>query len=1287
MKNRFSTLDLKASAVELQARLDGLRVANVYDVDNKTYLFKFVKPGVKIMLLIESGIRIHTTEFDWPKNPMPSSFAVKLRKHLRTRRVERIEQLGSDRILDMQFGSGEAAYHVILELYSKGNICLTDCNYTILNILRARTHDDSVRFAVNETYPFAMARAQRSVTPEYLVDILKGAKEKDVLKKVLSSHVDYGTALLEHVIIKAGLKPGERILNNSLFEGLCMDSPVIQSLHAACCDAEKIMKEIEGSGRKKGYVIMKKQPRPALTDSQREGYGVSGQPTEGGKQEPKDGTDGNDMELDEDGNLLVYDEFHPYVFAQHEDRPRKEFNSFDEAVDLFFSKTESQKLDLKALQMEKNALDKLETARQRHENRIKSLQKFQGSTEEKARYIEMNVDLVEKAISIILGFVAAGHDWDEIEDMVDEGKDNEDPVAMAISGLKLDKNMISMRLIDPYGVLDEQESDSSSSSSSDSDIDLENSEDVVFDDKGKKKRGCGKKKDKHQKGHHGKHKGKKKKEGGSHGSESSDSEDEYDKKKKKHGKGHHHHHHHGHKKGNKDLKGPKTVQVDIDLSLSGYANARKYYDTKKIAAFKEKKTMDVTEKAMKSAERKTKEALKEVAVATHINKNRKILWFEKFFWFITSENYIVIGGRDRQQNEIVVKKYMKKGDLYVHADVHGASSLVIKNPTGQPVPPKSLAEVGCMALCRSASWEAKAVTSAWWVYDHQVSKTAPTGEYLSTGGFMIRGKKNFLPPAPLVLGFGIMFKVDESSVFRHLTERRVKTLNEEEENVQKRGAGKDIHSLKDDKESERLAVDEGSSKRSKSPSKYGLEWKDMQGKETADKNEEAATFTDAASDDDGLMEYPDTSIQYKATAGGIGVSGAIGSGTAGGSSSGAGKRGSVVSITTSGAGEVSTGGDGGRGSTTLEDDFYKIDMGDGTFMSVRNSKPPNHHQQKDHHHRHHHHHRGGKGRGKHGRDGKCGKSTESLNEDDNDKNENTNGSTNVLNHNQLARGKKYKLKKMKEKYGEQDEDERQLRMQILGSAGPAADEHEGRGRGKKNKKKDKRNRHGGFGGGPREETPAEIQEKVKRAMELKSMLTERNESDNGDAQQDKSAGTERESENVSAEPGPAGEGEGGLTEDEVIGEGEDGDGEQKDSEGGMSKSAAKKQRKLQAKREIEHILETEGVQDIEDVPDDAAFLSSLTGCPHEEDVLLFAVPVCGPYSTLGNYKYRVKITPGTAKRGKAAKQAVSLFAGDSNGTGREKSLIKAIKDNELYVQLPAKVKMSAPNYSAKNKRK
>lgn len=39
---------------------------------------------------------------------------------------------------------------------------------------------------------------------------------------------------------------------------------------------------------------------------------------------------------------------------------------------------------------------------------------------------------------------------------------------------------------------------------------------------------------------------------------------------------------------------------------------------------------------------------------------------------------------------------------------------------------------------------------------------------------MIRGKKNFLPPTPLIMGFGILFRMDESSLGSHLNERRVR---------------------------------------------------------------------------------------------------------------------------------------------------------------------------------------------------------------------------------------------------------------------------------------------------------------------------------------------------------------------------------------------------------------------------------------------------------------------------------------------------------------------------------
>lgn len=66
--------------------------------------------------------------------------------------------------------------------------------------------------------------------------------------------------------------------------------------------------------------------------------------------------------------------------------------------------------------------------------------------------------------------------------------------------------------------------------------------------------------------------------------------------------------------------------------------------------------------AIKSAEKRTKQTLKEAAAITNINKARKVFWFEKFFWFVSSENYLVIAGRDMQQNELIVKKYMRPGE-------------------------------------------------------------------------------------------------------------------------------------------------------------------------------------------------------------------------------------------------------------------------------------------------------------------------------------------------------------------------------------------------------------------------------------------------------------------------------------------------------------------------------------------------------------------------------------------------------------------------------------------------
>lgn len=73
-------------------------------------------------------------------------------------------------------------------------------------------------------------------------------------------------------------------------------------------------------------------------------------------------------------------------------------------------------------------------------------------------------------------------------------------------------------------------------------------------------------------------------------------------------------------------------------------------------------------------------------------------------------------------------------------------------------------------------------------------------------------------------------------------------------------------------------------------------------------------------------------------------------------------------------------------------------------------------------------------------------------------------------------------------------------------------------------------------------------------------------------------------------------------------------------------------------------------------------LNRLTGCPTDKDTILTALPMSAPYSMMVNHKYKIKLQPGTLKRGKAKKIARDLFVGSAKGFENETFLIKSITD-------------------------
>lgn len=709
------TIFVKVIANELSKVLCTLRLANIYDLSSvysfslnyallsslltatqRILLFKFALPNHREQIIVDPGFRCHLTSFSRATAAAPSQFVAKLRKYLRTRRVTSISQIGTDRVIELQFSDGQ--YRLFLEFYAGGNIVLTDRELNILTLLR-NVPEGPGQEELRVGLKYALENRQNyGGIPELTGDRVRAALQKaldkagggenaavsrkkkagDGLRKALAGSMsEFPPMLIDHALRSTGFDVSKPIADVLKDEGLVND------VVAALGVAQKIDKDITTTESTKGYIFAK----PIL-----------GQPS------------GPSQELDQSNENLIYEDFQPFKPVQLETPEWKiiEFDSFNKTVDEFFSSIEGQKLESRLTEREQNAKRKLENARQDHEKRVGGLQQVQELNVRRAQAIEANLQRVQEAIGAVNGLIGQGMDWVEVARLIEMEQARQNVVAEMIQlPLKLYENTITLLLAEE-DFADEEDFEGS-----------------VTDDS------------------------------------ASESGDENETTSAR-------------------AKPPKAVDnrlaVDIDLALSPWSNARQYYDQKKTAAVKEQKTIQSSAKALKSTEKKINADLKKGLSQEKqvLRAVRKQLWFEKFHFFISSEGYLVLAGKDAQQNEILYKRYLKKGDVYVHADLHGAAPVVVKNKPGRlndPIPPSTLSQAGSFAVATSSAWDSKAVMSAWWVHPEQVSKTAPTGEYLTTGGFTIKGEKNYLPPAHLLLGFGVLFRVSEESMAKHLKHR------------------------------------------------------------------------------------------------------------------------------------------------------------------------------------------------------------------------------------------------------------------------------------------------------------------------------------------------------------------------------------------------------------------------------------------------------------------------------------------------------------------------------------
>ncbi|NYZ77182.1 DUF814 domain-containing protein [Candidatus Micrarchaeota archaeon] len=191
------------------------------------------------------------------------------------------------------------------------------------------------------------------------------------------------------------------------------------------------------------------------------------------------------------------------------------------------------------------------------------------------------------------------------------------------------------------------------------------------------------------------------------------------------------------------------MKLSLFIKKSVHESAAHYYELAKVAR-----------KKAEGAERAIVETKKEITKAKEKKKETKAVrvkrekeWFEKFHWFYTSEGKLAIGGKNAQENDIVFKKHMEDSDLFFHADIQGASAVILKD--GMKASEEELLEAAQFAASFSNAWKnGNASVDVYAVRKGQLSKAA-TGGFIPTGAFAISGERKWFRKTGLGVRLGI----------------------------------------------------------------------------------------------------------------------------------------------------------------------------------------------------------------------------------------------------------------------------------------------------------------------------------------------------------------------------------------------------------------------------------------------------------------------------------------------------------------------------------------------------
>ncbi len=203
-KKEFSSFDIAAAIKELKPTLADSRVNNIYQLNDKTVIFKLHKTDLPpIRLVMEAGKRLHTTSYAEENPAEPPAFCMALRKYLRGAWVASIDQYEFERIVTISFRTKTGILKLVVELFGEGNIIITNEQNIIIHALAfKKMRDRDILHNVVLQLPPSSGKNPFKVTQNELQEALKNAGDIEVVR-VIARYLGVGGVYAEEILLRA----------------------------------------------------------------------------------------------------------------------------------------------------------------------------------------------------------------------------------------------------------------------------------------------------------------------------------------------------------------------------------------------------------------------------------------------------------------------------------------------------------------------------------------------------------------------------------------------------------------------------------------------------------------------------------------------------------------------------------------------------------------------------------------------------------------------------------------------------------------------------------------------------------------------------------------------------------------------------------------------------------------------------------------------------------------------------------------------------------------------------